>query len=234
MLSLSCITVFVTLLTKILLSLALRSRSSAAGSSNCWWYAQAGNESSYYVSSAFTFDGNAFIPAVYSNLSSGSTLSDSASLTNDSRGIDITLITQLSDSRSYIMEPMAQHWAGPIVFVVFFNEQPSSVENLKPLVADRPALASRRNIIYRIVFDKRQTLAIPGLYPTNVLRNVALRTVQTSHTLHLDADFLPNAGMYDSLLRQLRTLEQHETYIDDDEQQKIAFVIPAFEYATKG
>lgn len=55
-------------------------------------------------------------------------------------------------------------------------------------------------------------------YPVNLLRNLALEAVSTSHVLVVDADFVPSAGLDEAIVQSIASLEQRQ-----------ALVVPAFE-----
>lgn len=192
----------------------------------CKWYEQAGNESSYNISSALIFDGLSFIesPLQHESFLNSSRLSRIVFF--KAHRFDITLISQMSFNRMYLLVTIAQRWTGPIVYVIFLRHK-SQVDQLTALIMKHTALAARRNIVYRIVFDKLHKEAVRGLYPTNMMRNIALRTVRTPFTLHLDADFTPNINIYDRLQHQLRSLARYNI------EKKTAYVIPAFEFPFK-
>ena len=47
----------------------------------------------------------------------------------------------------------------------------------------------------RVYFDK-------GLYPYNVLRNIGIESISTTHYLLVDIDVFPSTNLYDSFMRQ--------------------------------
>ena len=56
-------------------------------------------------------------------------------------------------------------------------------------------------------------------YPVNRLRNIGLRSVNTSHVLVSDADFLPSRGLRDAIRAKAHWLAN----------EKLALVVPAFQ-----
>ena len=64
-------------------------------------------------------------------------------------------------------------------------------------------------------------------YPGNLLRNVAMSTVSTSHVFVLDIDMLPNADLYEGFMAFLQQPEPPPDLTDPD--SKCVYVIPAFE-----
>ncbi|KAL0168798.1 hypothetical protein M9458_037020, partial [Cirrhinus mrigala] len=76
-------------------------------------------------------------------------------------------------------------------------------------------LKNRKNVGYHIVYKEGQ------FYPVNLVRNVALRNVNTPYVFLTDVDFLPMYGLYDYLRKSIVQLDMANT--------KKALVVPAFE-----
>lgn len=144
--------------------------------------------------------------------------------TTSSSSPDVSVITHLSIDRHYLMQPMARRWSGPIVFVIYYPKKVSLAPLLEHLKTSR-ILSQRANVQYIAVM--RRQYEVYAQYPTNILRNIALRAARTKYVLMLDADFIPNEGIYDSLVRQMQLYEESQRFVDNCD--KVAFVIPAFE-----
>ena len=80
-------------------------------------------------------------------------------------------------------------------------------------------LGTRTNIGYHVAYREG------FLYPTNHVRNIALRQATTQFVFLLDVDFVPRNGTYEDIRKFLKT--QFES--DSNSLSKKAFVIPAFE-----
>lgn len=151
-----------------------------------------------------------------------SVLNDSRVCNSSQFAVDVSIVTHLSIDRRYLLQPMAQHWQGPIVFVIYNPRKFSFSPLLKFINASR-TLQPRTNIQYITVYRRQNDEHL--LYPTNILRNIALRAARTKYVLILDVDFIPNVGMYDSLVQQIPVFSEQDRLSNN----KTVFVIPAFE-----
>lgn len=135
-------------------------------------------------------------------------------------GNDVTLVAQLSMDRLQMIEPLCQHWNGPISLAIYVSD--SEVEQLISYVGESEILRDRRNIGYHIVYKDG------NYYPINTLRNVALRQVTTPYVFLTDVDFLPMYNMYDYLKKTIGSMSS-SMEISGVSSLKKALVIPAFE-----
>ena len=125
---------------------------------------------------------------------------------------DVTLLLHTTLDRLIpMLEPMCQHWEGPMSITVFAND--SEVSNLLDLIWSLPS--PRQNIAYHIVYKE----GVHMYYPANLLRLVALENAQTSQVFFNDIDFLPSFGLY-AHLRQTVT---------EFNLSHAVLVVPAFE-----
>ena len=125
---------------------------------------------------------------------------------------DVTLLLHTTLDRLIpMLEPMCQHWEGPMSIAVFTND--SEVSNLSALIQSLPS--PRQNIAYHIVYKE----GVHMYYPANLLRLVALENAQTSHIFLNDIDFLPSFGLYAHL---------RETVTEFNLSHAV-MVVPAFE-----
>ena len=60
--------------------------------------------------------------------------------------------------------------------------------------------------------NKREFLK-KGLYPYNVMRNIGIDSISTTHYLLTDIDVLPSANLYDSILHQAALLRDPDNVI---------------------
>ncbi|PSC73160.1 Glycosyltransferase LARGE2 [Micractinium conductrix] len=161
---------------------------------------------------------------------------------------DVSLVTQLSVDRLYMLEAQCGSWGSiisasvhvPLVQGRIVSELPelAGKDAATPLelISDFHERMEKRgrcklDLVY--VTEEVGTIEQVGLYPVNALRNKALQLSQTEIVLLLDADFLPNRAlsdmihdqrMYDQLrrvtgYRQGIVLPAFET-IDDGEEGK--------------
>lgn len=67
-----------------------------------------------------------------------------------------------------------------------------------------------------------------NVYPINVLRNAAFKNIQTEYAFLVDADFIPCPDIEKKLERHLNNI--HRNQFKNYDSNRLAFVIPAFEY----
>lgn len=184
----------------------------AAETPNCTWFEAAGDKTNYRVLQLVN-EGETFrYVAFRSNFSRHC---DASNVT------DISIITQLTTNRLHLLEPLVERWPGPIVFVFYFLKDPP-FDRLMNFVKTSKTL-SRKNIMYFAVYRYRGEKH--WIYPYNILRNIAFNAARTEYVFNLDADLMPNEGIYTSLLQQLTKFAQTKQYGD----RKTVFIIPAFE-----
>ena len=64
---------------------------------------------------------------------------------------DVTLITQLSVDRLQMLEPLCNHWPGPISLALYMTD--AEAHEFLRYVIQTPVLRSRRNIACHIVYN---------------------------------------------------------------------------------
>uniref|UniRef100_A0A673H7W9 Glycosyltransferase-like protein LARGE2 n=1 Tax=Sinocyclocheilus rhinocerous TaxID=307959 RepID=A0A673H7W9_9TELE len=128
-------------------------------------------------------------------------------------GTDITLVAQLSMDRLQMLEAICKHWEGPISLALYMSD--AEAQQFLRYAQASEVLKNRKNVGYHIVYKEGQ------FYPVNLVRNVALRNVNTPYVFLTDVDFLPMYGLYDYLRKSIVQLDMAST--------KKALVVPAFE-----
>jgi hypothetical protein len=128
---------------------------------------------------------------------------------------DIVLATQLSTSKLRNLLVQLQYWNGPVSVAVYI----SRLEDIDILFnfteQNRPFI---HQTSFHLVLEKTQNL----LYPTNILRNVALEAIESDYFLALDVDHIPLPhNCHDKLVHVLSRIES-------DNKQNLLFVLPAF------
>ena len=122
----------------------------------------------------------------------------------------VTLVTQISFERISRIDEHCQRWPGPISVALFLADD-ELVPLIQMLKDEFMCMSTSRRLQVHLVF--RNTT----MYPVNMLRNVAMKYVQTPYVFILDADFSP-FGNFNFLPLQI---------VHDSLPQ--AVVIPAFE-----
>ncbi|KAK1159685.1 LARGE xylosyl- and glucuronyltransferase 2-like isoform X1 [Acipenser oxyrinchus oxyrinchus] len=133
--------------------------------------------------------------------------------TETQSGADVTLVAQLSMDRLQMLEAICKHWEGPISLALYMSD--AEAQQFLRYAQASEVLKSRKNIGYHIVYKEGQ------FYPVNLLRNIALRNVNTPYVFLADVDFLPMYDLYDYLRKSIIQLDMAHT--------KKALIVPAFE-----
>jgi hypothetical protein len=161
---------------------------------------------------------------------------------------DVTLVTQLSFERLYMLEGQCDVWNGAIsaaVYIPLVSGRAVTVElnsnqdpRLVPIDAVRAQLrefhaaaeaASLCKLDLQLVAQEVESVWLSALYPVNAMRNRAIANARTDVILLLDVDFWPSRelsellhrpGKYASLLAACSS--------------GTAVVLPAFETADSG
>jgi hypothetical protein len=155
-------------------------------------------------------------PVVFSNASEGSP--PCRPLAPDD--VNFTLVTQTSANRLWMLEDHCERWGveNPISVAVYSTDAKDTLRSIRERLA---AYGCRNdNVAVQLLSDTNSTLKH---YPINVLRNMALRAVSTTHLAYLDMDFWPSRNLHGNLM--LPHVREH--LAGDD---RAAVVIPAFTY----
>jgi len=127
---------------------------------------------------------------------------------------NFTLVTQASAERLWMLKHICHRWFGPIV-VAIYAEQGADA-------APREPACYPGQVDYVAVAASKKNFHDRNAYPVNLLRNVAISRVKTSHFLMADIDLWPDS----TLLTRLLIVSYKNAQIFDD--PKRALVIPAF------
>ncbi|XP_031341778.1 LARGE xylosyl- and glucuronyltransferase 1-like isoform X2 [Photinus pyralis] len=111
---------------------------------------------------------------------------------------DVTLVTHLSYDKLPVFEDMCRRWRGPVSVALYIAEE--NFSKALDFIKRSSVLHRRHNIAYHAVITRGR------FYPANLLRNVALRNVVTSHVFPLDVDFMPNLRLHELLVPDLLKL----------------------------
>jgi glycosyltransferase-like protein LARGE len=139
--------------------------------------------------------------------------SASAALDQPLLSYDVTLVSQTSDDRVWMISHLAKRWGGPISIAIF--------------VTDEVLVRNERRWLNRIAnqpgsyITEVHSKGASG-YPVNFLRNTAIDRVRTSHYFLTDIDLWPSTFSYNAVLSQGEALLGNP---------HAALVLPAFEYS---
>jgi len=145
------------------------------------------------------------------------------SLSPDS--ISITLVSQTSSNRLWLLKETCRRWKDPIVVVVAMREDDAE------LTPSWKELCPQLRLI-----EHRLKTESPEMYPVNELRNIGLNAVTTSHVLVVDIDFIPSISLSSTLrdnLRQRVTIRENMDIAEVPPENIDALVVPAFERVLK-
>ncbi|KAK3088490.1 hypothetical protein FSP39_019812 [Pinctada imbricata] len=158
----------------------------------------------------------------------------------------LTLVTQTSIEHVHALTMLSNAWDGPISLAVLIYEGQLDygMKTLLSLFYEFPKIKSNTTlhlVIYKSnskkeseyslayhhgnVYDTSFLNANPGPrlpYPGNLLRNVALSSVQNGFVLMTDIDLVPSLGLHDQFLHFIKN---ESIGISN----KTAYVVPAFE-----
>ncbi|OTF70651.1 hypothetical protein BLA29_000363, partial [Euroglyphus maynei] len=143
----------------------------------------------------------------------------------------ITLVSQVSMDRLVILEQSLRTWNGPVsisIYVLTNNSTNGRIQDWQRLYINKK-IAS-----LKIALEKSTIILVPSVnsdhYPINVLRNLAIKMVQTRFMFLVDADFQPSPNLETNFLSTMN--KYHSNYLrqHDTNGCRIAFVVPAFEY----
>lgn len=129
----------------------------------------------------------------------------------------VTITGFFTYDRRYMIKPFARHWSGPMILVLYGT--PVEAKLISVLFQTSVVLSSRHNI--RIIFVEKSNAT--KYLPFNILRNMAIKAVDTKYVLPLDIDNLPSPQSYETTQKELSSL--HRKY----ECDKVAYVIPALQ-----
>ena len=134
------------------------------------------------------------------------------SISGSTGAFNVTLVTQTDTSRLHYLSECAARWRGPIAAAVLLppgDDLESALDgrSFEPHVRLLPMASDHSSV------DN-------GTYPINTLRNLAIRSVTTTHFVVLDVDLWPSSSLHDSILSSPSSLLR---------SKYAALVIPAFQ-----
>ncbi|KAK8794101.1 hypothetical protein WA171_003227 [Blastocystis sp. BT1] len=111
---------------------------------------------------------------------------------NDAYPYDISLVTVIRISDIDRIVKMSNYWSGPINVCIFAEDYSSSYPTIQ-YVLSSDAFQSR--ITLTVVYSDFYNV----LFPANMLKNIAISTVFTTHFIEIDSTMLPSSLLYDKL-----------------------------------
>jgi hypothetical protein len=123
-----------------------------------------------------------------------------------------TLVTQTNLERIWALSAIVERWQGKIAVTVLFPLN-TSRETVARTTGHFPTRVTVLNVIHK-----------GGEYPINILRNMAVKLVNTSHYLVIDVDLVPSVGLEQLIL--------HEDMGQWLVHPRMALVVPVFEFSS--
>lgn len=155
------------------------------------------------------------------------------STSDDSSDFAVTLVTQSSPERLWLLRETCLRWRGPIVLVAFVRSEDTAdseshlyipLQNGTKGKIGSTVCPNVEVVTYHPALDGNDPST--SRYPVNKLRNIGIAAVRTSHFLYLDIDFWPSS----TIEQHLAQFHKHEPYRKIFEADKSAVVVPAFNF----
>ena len=104
--------------------------------------------------------------------------------------IGVTYVTQTSIDRYWMLSDICARWQGPITVAVFVP----STDRTTPLLQKGPRGCDIGDQFRQVIHPAKNAEEVAD-YPVNMLRNLAVSLVTTSHFLVVDIDFWPSSNL---------------------------------------
>jgi len=143
--------------------------------------------------------------------------------------IRTTLVTLTSLDRLWVLHETCQRWKDPIVAVMALRWG-ESASDLTAAMSDNMITGDACPNLTIVEYHMDQDQSAPQNDPLNLLRNVGLDSVETSHVVMLDIDLIPSHGLDETIrstLEERRSLRKIKNNVPPEEYE--AVVIPVFE-----
>ncbi|EDQ92611.1 uncharacterized protein MONBRDRAFT_13344 [Monosiga brevicollis MX1] len=154
-------------------------------------------------------------PAARADIVEGGHLDENNPAATRAPGSRITLVTHLTPDRLAALQQTLHQWDGPVHAAVYLAD--ADLWRLRQFL-EQVATLEAINLTLHVAFEDGGRR-----YPVNHLRNLLLDHVTTSHVFMADVDLCPLAG-------SRAHLEQALSASATGSAQRVALVVPAFEY----
>ena len=131
---------------------------------------------------------------------------------------DVTLVTQATVEKLWLFPELCERWRGPLALSLWVPDA-AVVEQAHKTASQAAQSCADATDGGSVSIHVEVQRASNEAYPVNRLRNIGLRSVNTSHVLVSDADFLPSRGLRDAIRAKAHWLAN----------DKLALVVPAFQ-----
>ena len=141
-----------------------------------------------------------------------------------------TLVTQLSVERFWLVQETCQNrWKNDPMSVAIYFSSTEEYEQYADTFTRQLVRAKCRHVhLIYYIDDTTSSVGADMVYPINLLRNLALETVQTSHVLVHDVDFVPAVHLTEDIRAAwaVRDIARRAT---GTERKNEALVVPALQ-----
>ena len=150
--------------------------------------------------------------------------------------IHVSLVVQATLDRIWVLDETCRRWKDPIVAVVGVQVNETRQANTAALAGWKDKCPHLTLIEHTLNVKEHEER--PEFYPVNHLRNIALDSVQTSHVLVVDVDFVPSDNLDHKIRTVLLDQQQRSTngmledHFSNESMRRLyeqAVVVPAFE-----
>jgi len=131
--------------------------------------------------------------------------------------VSFTLALQLSADRAWMIPHHCERWGKHAISVVVFSDNDAATVKKKLVLGGCIEEYLTVQTVKKSKYDPKGTE-----YPVNILRNLALSAVNTSHVVYSDVDFWPASNLFSTLFRD----GVKERFVSDPH---LATIIPAFQ-----
>lgn len=153
---------------------------------------------------------------------------------------DVVLVTHGSLYKLSVFRTELQAWQGPASLALYIDEVDPKLDRFDLLEQYLEAFSKEfQDTSIHLFLEYHNLPKRPsGVYPHNILRNMAMDFAESDYVLTLDVDFIPGphntyASLKQSLLDTPLTTNSNRTAADWMRQEKALLVLPAFEVKKK-
>eukprot|EP00121_Abeoforma_whisleri_P005635 Awhi_evm3s5112 len=128
----------------------------------------------------------------------------------------ITIASQGTWNRLEHLQHLAKTWNGPLSFALLVDENEDDLDSLNTIIENNVDL--QRWVDIHIVWRKGHSSSDDdAFYPINMLRNIAMQTVNTDYVFVLDVDVTPNAMQhsYMEMIKESKKVSDSEVSKQD-------------------
>jgi hypothetical protein len=126
-----------------------------------------------------------------------------------------TLVSQTTLDRLLIMQETCRRWSSPIVMAVYIT--PQELSNKWNSILKQ--YSEQCNHMILIPYVARDEDERSDAYPINVLRNMALDEVKTTHVFMIDADFIPSVDLDEGIEKSIRIVMEQDKLEEQREEE---------------